>query len=205
MDPDGLGKLRFIAKVVELIEGRGFRVIGKFMNREAAKAAFHEGEDLLMANRKAASELATELGEGRPPIHELHQGEGQYPHYHPAGRGGGHIFYDILAGATITNHLPSNTAPCERLDAEIIDFLNPASLGQDLLVLWDRWKSEENTLFEAITTTAKSDWEKAGWFYSIPGSSFWYNVARTNHDNGHFVSTYDLFNSGRMCIEGVCR
>ncbi|HET9227979.1 MAG TPA: RHS repeat-associated core domain-containing protein, partial [Thermoanaerobaculia bacterium] len=160
VDPDGLGKVGFIAKIVRLTFGGGRKTVTRVYSREAAMAAQKKGHDVLMQSRKAAEDLASELSDGKPPIHEVGKGKGQYPHYHPADRSGGHIFYNIAAGLTLSHYAEGQGSFLEGL-AELGDLVNPLALPQDLIDLFEMFVPREDTsgeiagdLTEIIQVTA---------------------------------------------------
>jgi RHS repeat-associated protein len=193
LDPDGLGKVKFVAKVIEFTVDGGRRVLRRLDSREAVAAAQQSGEDLLVSGRSRASELATELGEGRPPIHEVGSGRGQYPHYHPADRRGGHIFYGVVGALTLSHHAEGHGRVAEAL-AFLGDTVNPLALGQDMLDVFSFFDRGEPALFEGVEVRG----------YVTPPQVYLYGLDAYGHHTGNFVSIYDLFHSGGLCIDGVC-
>jgi hypothetical protein len=39
---------------------------------------------------------------------------------------------------------------------------------------------------------------------SVPAGAYFYALDRHGYHQGEFISTYDLFLSGSVCIDGVC-
>jgi RHS repeat-associated protein len=198
-DPNGLGKVKFVIKVIELANDGGRKILQKLFSRESAKIAQQGGEDLLMSSRKSAEDIATELGGGKPPIHEVGKGKGQYPHYHTADRSGGHIFYSIAGGLTLSHYAQGHGSTLETI-AEIADIFNPLSLGQDVIDLYEIFipGEESGILVGGIEVRATTT------YYSVSPGAFLNGLSAYGYHTGNFTSIGDLFLSGGLCIEGIC-
>jgi hypothetical protein len=204
VDPDGLGKAKILIKLVELTGYGGRKVVGKVHSIDDAMAAQRVGEDIRMPTRNSAVDIATKLGDGKPPIHEVGKGKGQYPHYHPAHRKGGHIFYSVAAGLTLSHYAEGHGRFLESL-AILGDIFNPLSLGQDAIDLYEFFipQGETGTLVGGIQVTAQAD-ASPTYYYTSP-AHFFQSLSAYGHHTGEFISVYDLFNSGQVCIDGVCQ
>jgi hypothetical protein len=200
-DPDGLGKAKAVIKLVELTFGNR-KVMGRFGSRQAAIDAQQEGADLLLPTRSSAREIAQELGDGKPPIHEVGKGKGQYPHYHPAGRKGGHIFYAAAAGLTLSHYAQGHGTLLESL-AFVGDLFNPLSLPQDAIDLYEFFiqNGESGTVFGGVEVTA---FLPSNPYVTVSAQPFLQGLSAYGHHTGNFISTYDLFIGGQVCIDGVC-
>ncbi len=130
-DPFGLSP---IGSIIRLLT-RGFKFVERDIEFVRAVEAVREGEDVLVKTRRVAKDVAREAGGGKAPVGpELHVGEGNRPHFHMADRSGGHIFYSVAAGLTVSHY--AQGAPAFFRDAAAIaDFFNPLSLPQDLIDL----------------------------------------------------------------------
>ena len=197
VDPTGLGRVKAFAKVVELTVGGGRKVVGKLYSREAARAAQEGGEDVILRTEKRAREFAREFSDGGTPIKEVGKGKGQYPHYHPSHRSGGHIFYSIAGGLTLSHYAQGRGSILETL-AFLGDIVNPLSLGQDAIDLYEYFVEGLNTVFAGIEVTAPLS------PYNPSAAAYVRGLAAQGHHTGNFTSTYDLFTSGSVCIDGVC-
>jgi RHS repeat-associated protein len=193
LDPDGLGKLGTFAKIVDFTASGARKIVARLSSREAAKAAQRAGEDLRLPNRKGAEELARELGGGRPPIHELGKGKGQYPHYHPADRSGGHIFYGIAGALTLSHYAQGHGSVLEVL-AEVGDIFNPLSLGQDVIDLYEMFfpNGGSAALVQGIQVTAPAG-----------ASSYAPEVPLTPMFGSPLVSPTSTLFSGEVYLDGT--
>jgi RHS repeat-associated protein len=202
IDPDGLGKVEAVITIVEL----GFDGSKKFLGKapkDAAKALQRSGEDLQAASRSEAREIATELSDGRPPIHELGKGKGQYPHYHTWDRSGGHIFYNVASGLTLSHWAEGRGSALETA-AFLVDIVNPLALGQDMIDLWSTFGP--GGLSEGVAVIAPEPSSSPFTNYTtIDAGPFLYGLTAHGYHTGSSTSTYDLFLSGAICIEGVCQ
>lgn len=130
-DPTGLSPFKIIA-----LCAKGYRVIRNVGFEEAVRAA-RRGENVLASSHADAKQVARAASQGKRPTRDAaHKPEeGQMPHYHPNPRTGGHIFYNIAAAVTASNYLKcENESPCiEGALGQVIDFVNPLSIGQDVI------------------------------------------------------------------------
>jgi RHS repeat-associated protein len=135
-DESGLSPLKVIA-----LCAKGYRVIKTVGFKEAVRAA-RRGENVLANSHAQAKQIARSAGNGKRPIRDpAHKPEeGQLPHYHPNPRNGGHIFYSIISGVTVSNYLQceDSETPCiEGTLGQVIDIFNPLSIGQDIVDIID--------------------------------------------------------------------
>lgn len=108
----------------------------KDVPKEALVRAVPEGDDVIVSSRRAASRVAREAGDGRPPVHDrAHRaaGEGARPHYHPHGRQGGHVFYSAASALTVSHYVSENASGVVSTGAAVVDFFNPLSLPKDII------------------------------------------------------------------------
>ncbi len=112
----------------------------KGVDEASAIRAAAEGEDVLAGSQQAASRIARAAGGGQRPVgpeaHRLPGGETGRPHYHPAGRSGGHIFYSVAAGLTLSRYAEGRGAVVEGL-AAVGDFFNPLSIANDVIETYE--------------------------------------------------------------------
>jgi len=130
--------LTAIGKVVVFIAKgtkKGFKVVRPLESIDEAVIAVREGEDIVMKSEKLAREVVLKADEGATPIKEFDQASGTW-HYHSASRRGGHVLYSAAAALTLAHHAKGKGCAVETA-AEIGDLVNPASLGQDLLDIYD--------------------------------------------------------------------
>jgi RHS repeat-associated protein len=206
LDPDGLGRMRAVLWLVERTP-QGLRLLEKLASRKEAARLVHEGADVLAKNEKdLAFRIAEEAGGGRAPIWEAAHGEHGYrPHYHPYGREGGHVFYSVAGALTAAHYAEGHGRILEFL-AGVADIVNPLSVGQDILDLYSFLSPDGSTLFEGVDVTATSIGSSPSFYtYSEVPSVLLQGLDSYNHHSGSFVSVYDLFQSGAVCIEGVCQ
>jgi hypothetical protein len=78
------------------------------------------------------------------------------------------------------------------------DIVNPLSLGQDAIDLYEYFVEGLNTVFAGIEVTAPLS------PYNPSAAAYVRGLAAQGHHTGNFTSTYDLFTSGSVCIDGVC-
>ena len=134
IDPDGLSPIKIITLCV-----KGYKVVRNASFRDAVKAA-RRGEDVLTSSHAEARKIARAASKGKRPIRDpAHRpDEGQMPHYHPKPRNGGHVFYNIAAGLTVSNYVQCPTGDCIQASlANIADFFNPLAAPQDLIDLYE--------------------------------------------------------------------
>jgi len=137
-DPFGLSPW---GKIIKL-GVRGFKTLMKRVPEDAMVRAVREGDDVIAGSRQAARRIAREAGEGADPIGpELHRGAGNRSHYHPAGRSGGHVFYSIAAGLTVSHYVGENAPGIVKAAAAVLDFFNPLGTPNDILQVIDEVKS----------------------------------------------------------------
>jgi RHS repeat-associated protein len=135
VDPSG----RSVAgKLIKLCV-KGAKTIKKNVTFDEAVSAIKEGEDIVAKNRTTARDIAREAGGGKPPVHDGAHGsksDGFKPHYHPNGRSGGHVFYKIVGGMTLTYW--AEECQCMNTTAtQIVDLVNPLSLPNDVVEIID--------------------------------------------------------------------
>lgn len=125
--PNGLSPVKTVGWVIKLSK-KGYKLIKKVSGEEALKAV-KKGENIIANSHAEARKLARKASEKKKPIRDpAHKpGEGQMPHYHPNPRSGGHIFYSIAPLLTFSHHTGGAWW------GEALDFVNPLSLGQDLI------------------------------------------------------------------------
>jgi len=114
----------------------GAKQIAKRMGRIGMKEsvdAVKAGEYVIAKSRNAAKDIATRAGDGKPPIHEIDKKSGA-PHYHPAGRCGGHVFFTIAGGLTCS-YWASGRGRLAEAVAEGIDAINPL-YGRNSFPCW---------------------------------------------------------------------
>lgn len=130
-DPTGLSPFKIIA-----LCAKGYRVIRNVGLQEAVRAA-RRGENVLASSHADAKQVARAASQGKRPTRDpAHKpDEGQMPHYHPNPRTGSHVFYTLAASVTASNYLKcEGDNPCiEGVLGQVIDFVNPLSVGQDVV------------------------------------------------------------------------
>ena len=197
IDPDGASEFKVIAKVIELIFGER-KVLRTLHSWEAVREA-QKTEDVLMREERDAIRLAREAGNGETPIKEMSQGKGQYRHYHPGDRSGGHIFYNI-AGALTISHYAQGHGPVVDFLAGIADLFNPLSVGQDVLDVWDVFhpgpgpEGTDGSLDSGIDVTATAG----------NAASTDFSGAAANFEDVIVTNPFDAFLGGQLCIEEIC-
>jgi RHS repeat-associated protein len=163
VDPDGKS---WIGKLVKLGLRGGMKVIHKIESAKDLRRVAKEGEDVLVRGKKNARELAKEVGEGKEPRHDKAHGskeDGYRNHYHAAGDGGGHIFYDVLVGTAAgltVSHYAEGTGPVLQTLAAAVDLVNPLSLPQDVVEITQEVTDPESWVPLEETTQTDPEVEK---------------------------------------------
>jgi RHS repeat-associated protein len=206
VDPDGQSGVKFLVKALN----GAYRVANRSTAVRVASKRPHAVKVVGAGSSGKARRLAKEANPDASIVrHDPHR-PGDLPHYQPSSGGTGHVGYsarDIASGLTLA-HYAANQDSVRQFLAELVDFVNPLSIGQDMFDLWDMFMTdgESSTYAESVLVTAPPLNSSPFVNYSTtdPGLFLW-GVAAHGHHTGNFVSTYDLFQSGAVCIEGVCR
>jgi RHS repeat-associated protein len=206
VDPDGQSGVEFLVKALD----GAYRVANRSTAVRVASKRPHAVKVVGAGSSGKARRLAREANPDASIVrHDPHR-PGDLQHYQPSSGGTGHVGYsarDIASGPTLA-HYAANQDSVRQFLAELVDFVNPLSIGQDMFDLGDMFMTdgESSTYAESVLVTAPPLNSSPFVNYSTtdPGLFPW-GVAAHGHHTGNFVSTYDLFRSGAVCIEGVCR
>jgi RHS repeat-associated protein len=205
IDPNGEAPTKAIVYLVKGVSGLWRRA-----GREAAvRAAARRPHSVIVEGRGASKEAARIAEEASPGArivrHDPHR-PGDNPHYQRS-TGGGHASYiarDVASMVTVAYWLANQGAFLEFL-GYAADFFNPLALGRDVIDLYEIFIVVEQPGGDPLAIM------EAGLLVTTPGRDitdvhrFLYLVGAHGYATGQFVSTYELFNSGTVCIEGVCR
>ncbi|MGD9160247.1 MAG: RHS repeat-associated core domain-containing protein, partial [Desulfobacteraceae bacterium] len=145
IDPEGHS---IVGKVV-VLGIKGIKTLGKVGRKNAVKAV-KSGDDVIAKNRKVAKEIAEAAGDGKRPIHDYAHGskhDGFRNHYHPHGRKGGHVLYSVAAALTVSHYAEDANAAIKG-GAFVLDLINPFSLPQDILDIYDILFSDSDDICE---------------------------------------------------------
>ena len=141
-DPFGLWPLGKILKLTVA----GAKTLMKGADEAAMVRNLAEGEDVIVGSQQAASRIARAAGGGKRPVgpeaNKLPGGGQGRPHYHPAGRKGGHVFYSIASGLTLSKYAEGRGTLVEGA-AAVGDFFNPLSIAKDAIDIYDMVKPAE--------------------------------------------------------------
>ena len=130
IDPSGLSAFKIIKLCAE-----GYKVIKEVGFKQAVQA-LRRGDDVLAPSTKQARKVAKTASPAGGPIRDPAHDAGYMKHYHPNPRTGGHIFYTIAAGLTISHYV--GCSDCVAADlATVGDFFNPLSLPEDAIETYD--------------------------------------------------------------------
>jgi hypothetical protein len=122
-----------VFKVIKLCK-TGYVTVREVGFKEAVRLA-RKGVDIKAPRKSEANKVADAVngGAGKPGRDQPH-GNGMMPHYHPNPRTGGHIFYGIAAGLTVSHYFEGCECMMEKA-APIVDFFSPLSIPQDIVDL----------------------------------------------------------------------
>lgn len=155
-DPDGRSAVGKIVGWIMELAARGQRRVAASSSRDVLLAAQQAGEDIRMASRSEARDLATRAGGGRPPIHDKATKPGHNPHYHPADRSGGHILYSVAAVVTLSHHARGQGKVLEWL-AFVGDLINPLTFAQDAADIGDALSDAVGPMVEDAVAGGNED------------------------------------------------
>jgi len=133
---DNLGQSVVGKVVVFVAQGttKGFKTIKTVQNVEEAARLLREGEDVVFKSEQLARQAAKVAGDGATPIKEFDQASQSW-HYHPGDRCGGHALYSAVGVVTLSYHAKGQNIAVQTA-AAAGDLVNPLSLGQDLLDIY---------------------------------------------------------------------
>jgi hypothetical protein len=141
-DPFGL---HLVGKIV-LRTIKALKTVGRGVDEKALVRAVTDGEDVLVGSQQQASRVARAAGDGARPVgpeaHNLPGGGRGRSHYHPAGRTGGHVFYGIASGLTLSRYAEGRGAFLEGA-AAVGDFFNPLGIGKDVMDIYLELRAAE--------------------------------------------------------------
>jgi hypothetical protein len=132
----------FVGKIVVFTAKGGRKVIARVRGLKSAARALKEGENVLCETRRAAKEVAEVAGEGKRAIHEIDKTTGA-GHYHIHGRVGGHALYGIAAALTVS-HYAEGYGSITKGAAFLLDLINPLSLPNDVLEIYDAIRGNDD-------------------------------------------------------------
>jgi RHS repeat-associated protein len=197
VDRDGLGKIEFVAWLVERIPGGGLKLIHRIFNVKEAADYVKESSDVLAKSKSMGLKIAEEGSHGKEPILDpAHGGRPFRPHYHLFNREGGHIFYNVVAGMTLAHWAEGHGKIAEFL-ASVGDFFSPLAIPQSVKEVLEQWTP-------IGTDSGVQDYILDVTAHLPPGYRYVDDFQSYSCKSGEVVSLTDLLFSGTVCVEGVC-